>query len=45
MRVVDQALGWFLILLDCVHNFVAAPMTYAELSPPKKALDTYVDVK
>ncbi len=32
MRVADQALGWFLILLGCIHNFVAAPMTYAELS-------------
>ncbi len=33
MRVVDQALGWFLIVLGCIHNFVAAPMSYAELSP------------
>ena len=33
MRLTDQALGWFLILLGGIHNFVAAPMTYAELSP------------
>ena len=32
MHLADQILGWFLILLGCVHNFVAAPMTYNELS-------------
>lgn len=32
MRVTDQVLGWFLVLLGCVHNFVAAPMTFDELS-------------
>lgn len=32
MRVVDRVLGWSLVLLGCVHNFVAAPLTYDELS-------------
>ena len=32
MRVVDRILGWSLVLLGCVHNFVAAPLTYDELS-------------
>ncbi len=32
MRVVDRVLGWFLVLLGCVHNFVAAPLTYHEVS-------------
>ncbi len=32
MRIVDRILGWCLVLLGCVHNFVAAPLTYDELS-------------
>lgn len=32
MRIVDQILGWCLVLLGCVHNFVAAPLTYNRLS-------------
>jgi len=32
MRVFDRILGWFLVVLGCVHNFVAAPLTYNELS-------------
>ena len=32
MRVVDRVLGWFLVLLGCVHNFVAAPLAYHQLS-------------
>jgi hypothetical protein len=32
MRVVDRILGWCLVLMGCVHNFVAAPLTYDQLS-------------
>lgn len=32
MRIVDRILGWCLVLLGCVHNFVAAPLSYDELS-------------
>lgn len=32
MRIVDRILGWFLVLLGCIHNFVAAPLAYDELS-------------
>ena len=32
MRIVDRILGWCVVLLGCVHNFVAAPLTYDELS-------------
>lgn len=32
MRIVDRILGWFLVLLGCIHNFVAAPLSYEELS-------------
>ena len=32
MRIVDRILGWGLVLLGCVHNFVAAPLTYDQLS-------------
>jgi hypothetical protein len=32
MRIVDRVLGWCLVLLGCVHNFVAAPLTYDQLS-------------
>ena len=32
MHIVDRILGWFLVVLGCVHNFVAAPLTYDQLS-------------
>lgn len=32
MRIVDQILGWLLVLVGCVHNFVAAPLSYDQLS-------------
>lgn len=32
IRTLDQFLAWLLILLGCVHNFIAAPMTYSNLS-------------
>ena len=32
MRIVDRILGWCLVLLGCVHNFVAAPLSYDQLS-------------
>lgn len=32
MRIVDRILGWCLVVLGCVHNFVAAPLTYDQLS-------------
>jgi hypothetical protein len=32
MRIVDRILGWGLVLLGCVHNFVAAPLSYDQLS-------------
>ncbi len=31
MRILDRVLGWFLVLLGCVHNFVAAPASFAVL--------------
>ncbi len=32
MRLLDRILGGLLVLLGCVHNFVAAPRTYSSLS-------------
>ncbi len=32
MRIVDRVLGWFLVVLGCIHNFVAAPLSYNKLS-------------
>ncbi len=32
MRIVDRVLGWFLVLMGCIHNFVAAPLSFQELS-------------
>lgn len=32
MRIVDRVLGWALVLLGCIHNFVAAPLAYDQLS-------------
>lgn len=34
MRIIDRVLGWFLVLLGCTHNFLAAPLTFEELSHP-----------
>lgn len=34
MHIVDRILGWFLVVLGCVHNFVAAPLTYDQISTP-----------
>ena len=31
-RTLDAAAAWGLVLLGCVHNFVAAPMAYEEVS-------------
>lgn len=31
-RTLDAAVAWGLVLLGCVHNFVAAPMAYEEVS-------------
>lgn len=32
MKTLDQVLAALLVLLGCVHNFVAAPMTYSNLT-------------
>jgi len=32
MRIVDRVLGCFLVLMGCIHNFVAAPLSYDRLS-------------
>ena len=32
MKILDQVLAGLLVLLGCVHNFVAAPMTYDSLT-------------
>ncbi len=32
MHIVDRIFGWFLVMLGCAHNFVAAPLTYDQLS-------------
>ena len=32
MHTVDRILGWFLVVLGCVHNFIAAPWIYDRLS-------------
>ena len=32
LRILDAVSAWGLILLGCIHNFVAAPMTYHGLS-------------
>lgn len=32
LRVLDAVSAWGLILLGCIHNFVAAPMIHAALS-------------
>lgn len=32
MRAFDRSLAWCLVLLGCVHNFVAAPLMYDQLS-------------
>lgn len=32
MRKIDRGLAGLLVLLGCVHNFVAAPMTYHRLT-------------
>ena len=31
-RILDGVAAWGLVLLGCVHNFVAAPMAYPEVS-------------
>ena len=31
-RIVDAVAAWGLVLLGCVHNFVAAPMAYPEVN-------------
>lgn len=31
--MLDRALGGLLVLLGCVHNFVAAPLSYQQLTP------------
>lgn len=28
VRIVDRILAYFLVVLGCVHNFIAAPMTH-----------------
>ena len=33
MKYLDRILAIVLVALGCVHNFVAAPMSYAELTP------------
>lgn len=32
MRMLDRMLGGLLVLLGCVHNFIAAPMAYERLT-------------
>ncbi|MBL8518011.1 MAG: hypothetical protein JNM76_13700 [Betaproteobacteria bacterium] len=32
IRTVDRALGWSLVLFGCVHNFIAAPLSFQQLS-------------
>jgi ABC-type Fe3+-siderophore transport system permease subunit len=32
MKILNQVLAGLLVLLGCIHNFVAAPMTYSNLS-------------
>ncbi len=32
MHIVDRIFGWLLVMLGCAHNFVAAPLTYDQLS-------------
>lgn len=32
LRFLDAASAWGLLLLGCIHNFVAAPMVYPDLS-------------
>ncbi len=34
MHILDRILGWFLVLLGCIHNFVAAPLAYDRVSGP-----------
>jgi len=31
-RIVDAVAAWGLVLLGCLHNFVAAPMAYPEVN-------------
>jgi hypothetical protein len=32
MKILQQVLSWVLIVLGCVHNFVAAPMLFEEIN-------------
>jgi hypothetical protein len=32
MRTLDRILSWFLVVLGCAHNFIAAPLKYQTLS-------------